>query len=151
VAPSATPAVDETELAVDGEDMAPRLAIARLTVTADGLGLVATVTLTRGDLEFAGSADGPSTPSAVHRIVAGATISALADLLGPEHRVDVEAVSVTPMGEGATVAVVQVVWATVEGSERLTGASEVRDDPRQAVIRATLDAVNRRLASHLDV
>ena len=32
------------------------------------------------------------------------------------------------------------------GSERLTGASEVRDDVRQAVIRATLDAVNRRLA-----
>jgi hypothetical protein len=55
------------------------------------------------------------------------------------------------MGEGTTVAVVQVVWATVDASERLTGASEVRDDPRQAVIRATLDAVNRRIAPHLDV
>ncbi len=150
-APSPTPAGDENELPVDDEDGAPRLAIARLTVTADGLGLEASVTLTRGDVEFSGTADGPSTHAAVHRIVAAATIAALADVLGSDHRVDVEAVSVTPMSEGTTVAVVQVVWATVEGSERLTGSSEVRDDPRQAVIRATLDAVNRRLVPHLDL
>jgi hypothetical protein len=31
------------------------------------------------------------------------------------------------------------------GSERLTGAAAVREDIRQAVIRATLDALNRRL------
>jgi hypothetical protein len=148
-APFSTPVGEESE--VPSEDLAPRLAIARLTVTADGLGLQATVTLSRGDLEFSGSADGSSTAAAVHRIVAAATIAALADVLGADHRVDVEAVTVTPMGEGTTVAVVQVVWATVDGSERLTGASEVRDDPRQAVIRATLDAVNRRLAPHLDV
>ena len=149
--PSSSPVGEESEVPSDAEDVAPRLAIARLTVTADGLGLEATVTLSRGDLEFSGTADGPSTAAAVHRIVAAATIAALVDVLGPDHRVDVEAVSVTPMGEGTTVAVVQVVWATVDGSERLTGASEVRDDPRQAVIRATLDAVNRRLAPHLDV
>jgi hypothetical protein len=134
----------------DGDDDAPRLAIARLTVTNDGLGVTATVTLLRGDLEFSGTADGPSTPTALHRIVAAATIRALSDLLGPEHRVDVEAVTVTQVGDGA-VAVVQVVWATLDGTERLTGASEVRDDPRRAVIRATLDAVNRRLAPHLDL
>jgi hypothetical protein len=151
VSPDLSPSPDESGRPLDGQDLAPRLAIARLTVSADGLGLEATVTLIRGELEFSGSADGPSTPAAVHRIVAAATIAALADVLGPDHRVDVEAVSVTPVGEGTTVAVVQVVWATVEGSERLTGASEVRDDPRQAVIRATLDAVNRRLAPHLDV
>jgi hypothetical protein len=149
VAPSPAPVDDQGE--TDADDVPPRLAIARLTVTADGLGLEATVTLARGDLEFSGSADGPSTTAALHRIVAAATIAALADVLGSDHRVDVEAVSVTPMGEGTMVAVVQVVWATVEGSERLTGASEVRDDPRQAVIRATLDAVNRRLAPHLDL
>ena len=134
----------------DAEDAKPRLAIARLIITADGLGVTATVTLTIGELEFVGSSDGPSTPSALHGIVASATINALADVLGPEHRVDVEAVTVTAVGDGA-VAVVQVVWATLDGTERLTGASEVRDDPRQAVIRATLDAVNRRLAPHLDL
>ncbi len=138
----------DTGSAVD-EDAAPRLAIARLTLVADGLGVNATVTLTRGDLEFSGSEEGPSTPTAVHRVVAGATLRALAGVLGAEQRVDVEAVTVTPMGDGH-VAVVQVVWTTSEGTERLTGASEVRDDTRQAVIRATLDAVNRRLSPHLE-
>ena len=147
-----TPATPATDALGEGEDedAKPRLAIARLTVTADGLGVTATVTLTIGELEFVGDADGPSTPASLNRIVAAATINALADVLGPEHRVDVEAVTVTAVGDGA-VAVVQVVWATLDGTERLTGASEVRDDPRQAVIRATLDAVNRRLAPHLDL
>jgi hypothetical protein len=31
------------------------------------------------------------------------------------------------------------------GSEKLTGVSAVREDARQAVIRATLDALNRRI------
>ena len=35
------------------------------------------------------------------------------------------------------------------GAEHLTGSSEVRDDARHAVIRATLDAVNRRLSLDL--
>jgi hypothetical protein len=133
------------------EDAHPsRLGIARLTLAADGLGVTATVTLSRGAKEYVGIVDGPASASAVHRVVAAATLKALADVLGPDHRVDVEAVSVTAMGDGQ-VAVVQVLWATAEGSERLTGASEVRDDTRQAVIRATLDAVNRRLAPHIDL
>jgi hypothetical protein len=135
---------------LDGEDTAPRLAIARLTLAADGLGVRATVTLRRGEHEHCGSVDGPPSPASIHRIVAAATLAALHPLLGADHRVDVEAVTVTPVGDG-TVAVVQVLWATRAGGERLTGASEVRDDPRQAVIRATLDAVNRRLAPHLDL
>jgi hypothetical protein len=31
------------------------------------------------------------------------------------------------------------------GTDRLTGSAVVREDARQAVIRAVLDAVNRRL------
>jgi hypothetical protein len=127
-----------------------RLAISRLSLSADGLGMRATVTLSRGAMSCVGNADGPASPASVHRVVASATLNALQDVLGSGHRVDVEAVAITPLGDGQ-VAVVQVVWATVDGTERLTGASEVRDDTRQAVIRATLDAVNRRLAPHLDI
>ena len=35
------------------------------------------------------------------------------------------------------------------GTERLIGTSAVREDVRQAVIRATLDALNRRLEAVL--
>ena len=127
-----------------------RLAISKLSLAVDGLGVSATVTLSRGVREFCGTVDGPSSVTAVNRVVAAATLKALSDLLGPEHRVDVESVTVAPIGDGQ-VAVVQVLWATADGSQRLTGASEVGEDPRQAVIRATLDAVNRRLARHLNL
>jgi hypothetical protein len=126
-----------------------RLAIARLTVSADGLGVAATVALTRGTTEHVGTAEGASSGSAVHRTVAIATARAISSALGPAHRLDVDAVMITPIGT-EQVAVVQVTWVTADGGERLTGAAEVRDDVRQAVIRATLDAVNRRLAPELD-
>jgi hypothetical protein len=125
-----------------------RLAIARLTLSADGLAVTAAVTLVRAGVEHTGTAEGPSTGTAVHRTVAEATLRAIAEVLGRDHRLDVDAVSITALGP-EQVAVVQVTWLTAEGSERLTGASEVRDDVRQAVIRATLDAVNRRLTSAL--
>lgn len=126
------------------------VAITRLALTADGLGVTATVTLSRRGHELVGSVHGPASPAAVHRIVAAATLAALGELVGTDRRVDVEAVAMATVGE-STVAVVQVLWATVEGSERLTGAAEVRGNPRQAVIRATLDAVNRRLAPLLEL
>jgi hypothetical protein len=36
------------------------------------------------------------------------------------------------------------------GTDRLTGSALVREDVRQAVIRAALDAVNRRIEPLLD-
>ena len=48
------------------------------------------------------------------------------------------------------VAVVALTLLSGRGTERLTGAAAVREDVRQAVIRATLDALNRRLETLLD-
>jgi hypothetical protein len=122
-----------------------RVAVARLALSADGLGVTATVTLTHDGVEHSGSAEGPTTPAALHRCVASATLRALApSLTSTAVRLDVDAVAIVPVGD-SSAAVVRVIWLTPDGAEHLTGASEVRDDPRYAVIRATLDAVNRRL------
>ena len=122
----------------------PRPAVARLSLSADGLGVTATVTLTCDGVEQSGSAEGPTTPAALHRCVAAATLLALRPSIGVGVRLDVDAVAIVAVGD-STAAVVRVIWLTPDGAEHLTGASEVRDDPRYAVIRATLDAVNRRL------
>ena len=42
-------------------------------------------------------------------------------------------------------ALVAITMLSNAGGEKLTGAAVVREDARQAVIRATLDAVNRRV------
>ena len=81
--------------------------------------------------------------------MATATLRALSSVVSDEVRLEVDAVAITPVGDG-TVALVRVIWLTAEGAEHLTGSSEVRDDARHAVIRATLDAVNRRLSLDLN-
>lgn len=137
----------EERLNPDMDPDEPRLAIARLALVSDGLGVAATVTLEHGGSEQHGTAEGPASPAGVQRSVAIATLHAISSLVDVG-RLDVEEVSLAAVGSGF-VAVVQVAWLWPDGAERLTGASEVRDDPHQAVIRATLDAVNRRIASHL--
>jgi hypothetical protein len=129
-------------------DSSSRLAIAHLTLAADGLGMRATVCLSYGDVEFLGTSQGSSTSAGVNRSVAEATLRAVENAIDNRERLDLEAVVITNVSE-QRVAVVQVVRFPGGAAERLTGASEVRDDVRQAVIRATLDAVNRRLSEQL--
>jgi len=121
-----------------------RVAIGGLTLESDGLGTLATVTLVHDGRDYVGTAEGAPSPAALNRSVASATLRALDGLLPPDIRLEVDAVSILPMSDG-TVAVARVIWVTADGTEHLTGSAEVRDDPREPVIRATLDAVNRRL------
>jgi hypothetical protein len=121
-----------------------RLTIARLSVVADHHRAQATVTLLGPRGEVRGSAECGAGDAAVLEAIALATLRAVAGLVHCEEGFSVSAVSTPPIGDHE-VAVVQVECCMHGEVERLTGASEVRDDVHQAVIRATLDAVNRRL------
>lgn len=121
-----------------------RVAVGGLTLESDDLGILATVTLHYDGRDWVGAVEGAPSPAALHRSVAGATLRALDGLLPSDIRLEVDAVSMMPISDG-TVAVARVIWVNSDGAAHLTGSSEVRDDPREAVIRATLDAVNRRL------
>jgi hypothetical protein len=140
------PPVDDV---VDVTAEATRLEIADLSVEPDGSGAVCRVSLRRGGRVHVGSATAGQGQEGRHRALAEATAYAVSDALGDGARLEVEAASVVPAG-ALEVAVVQIGWWTGERYERLLGAAEVRDDVRRTVIRATLDAVNRRLAQALD-
>ena len=61
----------------------------------------------------------------------------------------IEHVAVVPFGV-VEVAVVVLLLACGDGhAEQLAGSATVSGDPRQAVVRATLAALNRRLQSLL--
>ena len=142
---SRLPVQSRQHVAEPAPDVDPgRVAVGGLTLESDDLGILATVTLHYDGRDWVGAVEGAPSPAALHRSVAGATLRALDGLLPPDIRLEVDAVSMMPIGDG-TVAVARVIWVTSDGIEHLTGSSEVRDDPRESVIRATLDAVNRRL------
>lgn len=121
-----------------------RLLIHRLQLVSAGLGVTAAVTLGLDDDEYTGEADGAATPASVYQSVAAATLRAVETVVAGNARLSLEQVEIATLGSDR-VALVAVSLASSAGSERLTGAAVVRDDVRQAVIRATLDAVNRRM------
>lgn len=140
----AEPAI-EIETSPDGEPVhRKRPSIRRMHLVSSGLDVTATVTLAYAGVVAQGEATGTATQSGVQRAVSLATLRSVEQLLATPARFELEHIEVTSMGRDRTV-VVALTMVGRGGSERLTGAAAVREDVRQAVIRATLDALNRRL------
>ncbi len=125
-----------------------RLLIHRMQLVSANQGVTSEVTLELAGREHTGIAGAASTPTSVHRSVAQATLRAVEEAVSGQVRFELEHVETATLGADRAV-VVEVAMITRHGSEKLTGVSAVREDPRQAVIRATLDAVNRRIETYL--
>jgi hypothetical protein len=121
-----------------------RLAIKRVELVSSGLGVAVTVSLARRGRTITGEAEGAATQTGVHRSVAAATLRAVESVAEGQARFDVEHIELTRNGPDQTVLVV-LTMVTDRSTQRLSGASVVREDVRQAVVRAVLDAVNRRM------
>ncbi|MEU8299509.1 hypothetical protein AB0C04_19780 [Micromonospora sp. NPDC048909] len=131
----------------------PRVVIDHVQVSTFGLDATVEVRLNAADESAAGYATGPAVDGYVLRLCAVAAAAAVDELLrGPGNaeggRCFVEHAAVVPFGncEVATVVVLLVCDGWVE---QLAGSALVAGDPRQAVVRATLAAVNRRLEALL--
>ena len=121
-----------------------RPVISRMQLVSSGLEVTATVALIYQDAVVRGESTGTATQSGVHRAVATAALRALEQLVDAKARFEVDQVEVSPNGRDRTV-LVAVTMVSGGGTDRLTGTAVVREDVRQATIRAALDAVNRRL------
>jgi hypothetical protein len=137
--------LDDPEIEPEDEDVDRfRPTIRRMHIISSGLQVVAEVTLGVGERTALGHAEGTATQSGVQRAVATATLRAVEDLLGGRARFELDLVEMAPTGRDRAV-LVAVTMLSNSGSEKLTGAANVREDVRQAAIRATLDALNRRV------
>jgi hypothetical protein len=121
-----------------------RLLIERVQLVSAGLGVSVSVTLRSGDRAVVGEAEGAATALALNRTVAEATLRAVESVVGQDVRFFVEHVELAATGDERTALVV-LSMLTDRATQRLSGASVVREDVRQAVIRAILAAVNRRV------
>jgi hypothetical protein len=143
------PGLEETsEVGVPQQRVGGRPAISRMHLVSSGLDVTATVSLTSDGRIASGEARGSASQSGVHRAVATAALRAVEELSGDVARFELDHLEVTHLGSERMV-IVGLTMLSSRGSERLTGAAAVREDVRQAVIRATLDALNRRLETLL--
>jgi hypothetical protein len=134
--------------AVPVQRSAERPAISRMHLVSSGLEVTVTVTLSAAGRSAVGESRGSASQVGVQRAVANATLRAVEQLLDGVARFELDHLEVTHIGSERTV-LAGVSMLSAQGSERLTGAAGVREDVRQAVIRATLDALNRRFETLL--
>ena len=119
--------------------------IVRTDLVTSGRDFNATVILSdRERGAVTGYARGATTAPGMHRAVAQATLKAVERLVGESARLELDYVDVSQSGQDRTV-LVSLTFISERGVERLAGSAVVRDDESGAVVRATLDGVNRRL------
>lgn len=126
-----------------------RAAIRHLDTRIDVSDVRVTATLAHGGRYVTGEASSVPTRKGILRAVAEATVSALRQLTGDRLVVGVDSVVASVAGE-PPMATVLVGIVTEAGEETLLGSSLVRQDPERAVMRATLDALNRRVEPWLE-
>lgn len=127
---------------------AVRPEIVRTDLVTTGLEFTATVVLSSQARAATGDARGAVTATGVQRAVSQATLRAVERLSRDSARIELEHVEVTSTGHERTV-LVALTLVSARGAERLTGSAVVREDETRAVVRATLDALNRRLETLL--
>jgi hypothetical protein len=141
----------------DVDTALPRVVVDHVQVTT--LGTDATVEvrllLSRGGRSVGaavGTGQGPAVDAYLLRLAATSAGNAVDELLAGggdrRGRCFVEHVTVVPFGV-VEVAIVVLLLAYDGHTEQLAGSAIVSGDPRQAVVRATLAALNRRLESLL--
>jgi hypothetical protein len=125
-----------------GEQVRPKLVSVSLR-TVNTMAEVK-VELSAEDEIMEGISTGPSTTYNKLRLFVDATISALSGFLMDKLICATEDVIINRLGKHQ-VAQVAISLITPIGEQTLVGCAVVQNDEREAVVKATLDAVNRKL------
>lgn len=118
--------------------------IVRADVHLEGSAFWAEVELGCATRRSRGSARSAVTTSGTRRAVAAATLQALAGLLTAPVHLELEHVEVNEGGSQPLV-LVHLSLVCEQGVQQLTGSALVREDESMAIVRAVLDALNRRV------
>jgi hypothetical protein len=123
---------------------ADRAIITSIKEYPEGPSTTVTVTLTWSGEQFSGSASGPAAASARLRIIGEATLRALEEVLGGGPPLALDAIATTSVGVRPVV-VAQVVSMRGVDEEVAVGSALIKGEEAEAVVRAVLDALNRRM------
>jgi len=139
--------IDTDDRSEAGEGNAPRPVIERVAVQTAGVRADVTVGLRLGDDEAEGRAEGSAAAATRHRLIARAAVDALRALVPEADALDVDGAQILRVGT-YDVAVVTLVHVAARSEQVLSGSAMVtRGHDTQAVVRAVLDATNRRLGA----
>jgi len=122
---------------------ANRVSISAISIESAGSYAQVTVTLAAGTAGATGSNRGPAGAVNRPRIVARATLEAVSQLVELD-AAEVDQAQLVALGS-REVAVCTLHFVTQHGEQVVSGSAVVRNDAADAVARAVLDALNRRI------
>lgn len=121
-----------------------RIKLGGISMNSCGNEIEFTVRLENEDEEFAGSQKGIKTTSGKKKVIAQATCKAVEKVIGQAPLFDVQDVVINTCKEITYVSVVINILEN-ESEEILIGSAIVRNDLNEAIAKATLDAINRKI------
>lgn len=148
-------AIDHKKISIAqlGQESVPQIDSARIqaraqikSINAEVAGVYVNmgVTLELEGTAFTGKATGPASRTGRDRLVAEATLDAITQYLQGAFTFALEDVEIVRLGR-ESIAVSCVVLVTSLGEQAFAGSALVRQNEKDSIVRATLDAINRRL------
>lgn len=115
-----------------------------INASVAGLQAAASVTLEIDGTEYVGMASGPASQTGRARHVALATLDAVSQYVKEGTTFALEDVAVVQLGR-ERVSVACICLVTPFGEQSFSGSALVRQNESDSIVRATLDAINRRI------
>ncbi len=134
-------------VAIEPEPSQPvqsRARIVEINANVNGAYAAVAVTLKLEHDVYVGEASGPASQTGRMRLLARATLDAVDQYLHGTYSFDLEDVSIIQLGK-ERVAVSCITIVTPMGEQSYAGSALVRQNEKDSIVRATLDAINRRL------
>lgn len=125
---------------VDGSDF--RLRLGKIEYTTSGNRTLVKVVLEKDDKFYEGEVSGISTLNNSRRMLVSATLKAVEKFIGIEDNLIYEDVKVINLA-GKEAVITAVVFLASFGEQLLSGCAFVNRDMKEAIVKSTLDAVNR--------
>jgi hypothetical protein len=141
IKPEAVPTPSEPEVV---RSAVARPIIRSIHATVSGVQASASVVLEIGDLEYEGTSSGPASQTGRLRLVSLAALDAVSQYSDTSLSFALEDVSILKLGR-EKVAVACIALVSSLGEQTFSGSAMVRQNDNDSVVRATLDAINRRM------
>ncbi|MDR5695501.1 MAG: GGDEF domain-containing protein [Armatimonadota bacterium] len=126
------------------EEKAPRVRLQGYEICISRQKVSASVEVTYKGTAYRGEASGVIAGRSEERLLAEATLGAISSLLPAPYWATLGEITYTSM-DGRTAVHVHVVLGTPTGEEHLLGSVFSAEDPYEAVVKAALKALNRKL------
>ena len=137
-------AAESLPSASDKRPEAGRAVLRSINANVSGIEASVQVTLELGGEVYVGEAGGPASQTGRQRLIALATLNAVQQYLEGTYTFALEDVDILQLGR-EKVAVACVVLVTPLGEQSFAGSALVRQNEKDSIVRATLDAINRRM------